>query len=153
MLELIPKLKAEIGALEAEYQSVEDRIDRSGGVDYRGELAAIRKKLNSKRHELELWSNLRAATESGSRADTARLIVEVLIADEDTDTIAEIAANFMEDEIGRFDWLTNWQVVRKREDPVAKVQAYLDEYGIAADAQEIVNYIDQMTTENPGRWK
>lgn len=153
MIELIPKLKAEIEALEAEHQSVEDRIDRSGSVDYHGELAVLRRKLNGKRHELELWSNLRAATESGSRVDTARLIVEVFLADEDTDTVAEIAADFMEDEVGRFDWLTNWQVIRGREDPVAKVQAYLSEYGIAANAQEIVNYIDRMVTENPGRWK
>jgi len=109
--------------------------------------------MNDERHELEQWTTLRAAMESGSRVDTAQLLAEVLLADEDTDTVAEIAADFMEDEVGRFDWITNWQVIREREDPVAKVQAYLDEYGIAANAQEIVNYIDRMVTENPGRWK
>ena len=51
---LIPKLKAEIEALEAQYQAAEDRIERSGGVDYRGELVTLRRKLDDKRHKLEM---------------------------------------------------------------------------------------------------
>lgn len=149
----IPALKAEIEALEAQYQQVEDRIDRAGGVDYQGELAALRRKLDTKRHELELWSKLWQAVESKSDRFTAKMIVELLLSDEDVESTQDVAADFIEDELGRFDWMNNWRVIREREDPVAKVQAYLDTYGIVADARQVVDYIDQMTVKNPGRWK
>lgn len=94
---------------------------------------------------------LQEAVETADPRVAGRLIVEmVLDADEDT---TEIAADFIENEVGRFDWVNNWEVIKAKEDPVAKVQSYLDVYGLVADAGKIVAAIDQMASENPGRWK
>ena len=94
---------------------------------------------------------LQEAVQSTNPQAAGRLIVEmVLDADEDT---AEIAADFIENEVGRFDWVNNWQVIKAKEDPVAKVQSYLTAYGLVADAQKIADAVDQMAAENPGRWK
>jgi len=94
---------------------------------------------------------LQKAVETADTRIAGRLLVEILLdADEDT---AEIAADFIENEVGRFDWTNNWAVIKAREDPVAKVQSYLDAYGLVADARKIVDAVDQMAAENPGRWK
>ena len=99
----------------------------------------------------EKIARLQAAVEAPDNRTMGGLIVELLIElDEDP---AEIAVDFIENEVGRLDWTANWQVIKEKEDPLAKVQTYLRDYGLMADAQEIVNIIDRMAVENPGRWK
>jgi hypothetical protein len=99
----------------------------------------------------EKMAKLQEAVETADPRRAGRLIVELLLdADE---SVADIAADFIENEVGRFDWVNNWQVVRSKGDPLGKVQAYLDQYGLVADAQAVVDAIDQLAAENPGRWK
>ncbi len=94
---------------------------------------------------------LQNVVESGDARTAGRLVVELLLdADEDT---AEIAADFIENEIGRHDWANNWSVIKAKENPLARVQAYLTNYGLVADPRKIVAAIDQMVAETPGRWK
>ncbi len=103
------------------------------------------------------WTKLGRAIESKNAQTAARLLVEILLdqgEDEaETELIQDVAADFIENEVGRFDWLRNWGVIRSQGDPVPKVQAYLDTYAITADARKIVAEIDRMAVENPGRWK
>ncbi len=80
-------------------------------------------------------------------------IVEALLEEPETTPNEEIAADFIENEVGRFDWVNNWQAIKKRGDPVARVRAYLLLYDLRANPVEIVNIIDQMAQNNPGRWK
>jgi predicted nuclease with TOPRIM domain len=141
----------QLAQLEAEYDRVYDRIERSGGVDYRGELAALTKQIEQVRRTMEKFNRMRAAVESTDPKQTARMIVETLI--DYGEDAEEIAADFIENEIGRLDWVNNWSVIRKTRDPVAMVQDYLTRYNLAGNAQEIVNIIDQMSARNPGRWK
>ena len=96
---------------------------------------------------------IHAAVTSADPVSTAKFIVEAVLELDNSETVAEIAADFIEDEIGRFDWKNNWEVIKTRENPVKRVQDYLNNYSIVADAEKIVNYIDLMTVENPGRWK
>jgi hypothetical protein len=96
--------------------------------------------------------NLSQAVNSDQPDEVARAIMEVLI-DADQESLIEIAADFVEDEIGHYDWVNNWRVVKGREDVVAKVAGYLREYSLPGDPQEIVNIIDRMASDNPGRWK
>ena len=94
---------------------------------------------------------IQEAVENSNSQIAGKLIVELLLgADED---VAEIAADFIENEAGRLDWVNNWRVIKGRGDALAKVQSYLNTYGLVADAQEIVNTLDRMAEENPGRWK
>lgn len=81
----------------------------------------------------------------------ATLIVEAVL--DDNEDVADIAADFVENEIGRFDWVNNWYVIRGKEDPVAKVNRYLNAYSLVADPAAVVAAIDQMAQNNPGRWK
>jgi hypothetical protein len=99
----------------------------------------------------EKSTKLQEAVESPDLAVAAQAIVEVLLDDEVS--VTDIAADFIEDEVGHYDWINNWNVVRSRTDPVQMVQEYLDRYGLVADAQAVVNVIDGMAKNNPGRWK
>lgn len=95
-------------------------------------------------------AKLQLAIEGGQKT-AGRVIMELMLdADEDPH---EIAVDFIENELGRLDWVGNWEVVKARQDPLARVQSYLNAYGLVADAQEIVNIIDKMVDTNPGRWK
>lgn len=99
----------------------------------------------------EKLEKIEAAVQDRDLSRVAVLVVEmVLDAEED---VTEIAADFVENEVGRFDWVRNWEVIKEKEDPVAKVQHYLLTYGLMADAREVVNIIDQMARTNPGHWK
>lgn len=92
---------------------------------------------------------LQEAVENSDPRIAGKLIVEIVLdADED---IAEIAADFIENEVGRLDWVNNWRVIKAREDVLAKVQSYLATYGLTVDAQEVINTVDRMAKENPGR--
>jgi len=94
---------------------------------------------------------LQKALEDISCRSAGKLVVETLLnADEDA---IEIAADFIEDEVGRFDWQSNWKTLKSKVNIIDKVQAYLKNYGLTANAQEIVNIIDSMSADNPGRWK
>lgn len=97
------------------------------------------------------WTKLREAVETDDPKKTAAIIVEVLL-DDGVDT-AEIAADFIENEVGRHDWVNNWRVIRERQEALAKVQAFLTAYGLVGDAAAVVEMIDRMAQENPGRWK
>lgn len=98
-------------------------------------------------------SRIHLAVESDDPVLTARLVAEALIEMDDSESVAEIAADFIENEVGRLDWINNWSVVREREDPVAMVQLYLDDFDIVADPVKIVEYIDRLARVNPGKWK
>jgi hypothetical protein len=103
-------------------------------------------------------AKLRAAVESVDPGAAARLIVETILeagqfqGPEYPDP-EEIAADFIENEVGRFDWMVNWNKIKSKGNPVHKVMDYLETYGIDADPEEIVDIIDQMVIDNPGRWK
>jgi len=99
----------------------------------------------------EKVSKLQEAVDSPGLECAAKLIVEVLLDDEVS--VGDIAADFIEDEVGHYDWVNNWNVVRARENPVVMVQAYLDRYGLVSDAQAVADTIDRMAQDNPGRWK
>jgi len=99
----------------------------------------------------EKRSRIEEAVNDPGLQKAAALIVEVVL--DDTEDVADIAADFVENEIGRFDWVNNWSVVRGKRDVVAMVQQYLTKYGLTADPVAVVAQIDQMASENPGRWK
>lgn len=99
----------------------------------------------------EKRSRIHEAVADAGLKKAAALIVEVVL--DDNEDVADIAADFVENEIGRFDWVNNWSVVRGRENVVGLVQAYLTKYGMAADPTAVVAEIDQMAQNNPGRWK
>lgn len=99
----------------------------------------------------EKAAKLKEAVETGDLPSAGRVVVEMLLDDEVS--VSDLAADFIEDEVGHYDWVNNWAVVKSRGNPVQKVQDYLDRYSLLSNAQAIVNTIDNMAKENPGRWK
>lgn len=142
---------AQLAELEAEYDRLSDQIEqRHGGVDYGGRLVALRKEMERVRGLKSKFDAMQKAVEAQTPRETGSAIVEVML---DSEPAEEIAADFIENEVGRFDWVNNWRTIREREDPVQKVRAYLLLYDIRANPEEIVNIIDRMAQGNPGRWK
>lgn len=139
-----------LAELEAEYGRLYDQIERQhGGVDYKGRLAALREEIEEARSLKSKFDKVRQAVES---KDPVPAIVEEILDTEELDSSEEIAADFIENEVGRFDWVNNWATIKAEGDPVAKVRAYLLIYDLRADPVKIVNIIDQMAQNNPGKW-
>jgi hypothetical protein len=73
---------------------------------------------------------------------------------DDTD---DIAYEFIEQEVGRFDWRNNWPKFKANyatpKELERRVQAWLDYCGIDYDPKEIINFLDDMVTNRNGRWR
>jgi len=144
--------KERIRELEAEYSRVADEIEnRHQGVDYQARLPALRKQIDTAKKQAAKFDRIRRAVESDMK-DAAKAIVEVLL-DEEPESIQEITADFVENELGRFDWMNNWRVIKANGQAVERIEAYLGYMGIQANPMEIVNEIERMARETPGRWK
>lgn len=65
---------------------------------------------------------------------------------------ADLAATFMEEEVGRFDWADNWPKIKAAGTAHQKVQDWLSALQIEHDPNEIVTYLDGMVAERKGRW-
>jgi hypothetical protein len=67
----------------------------------------------------------------------------------------DLAYEFMEQEVGRFDWKTNWPKFKANHEGVLvkRVQAWLDYLGIDYDPNEIISFLDKMVESQNGKWK
>lgn len=69
--------------------------------------------------------------------------------DHDTE---DLACTFLEEEVGRFDWIRNWESLRKDGIAHQKVKSWLDFMGIEHDPGAIVDYLNNLSRTRPGRW-
>lgn len=73
------------------------------------------------------------------------------------DDVEDLAADFMEQEVGRFDWKNNWPKVKEKhptpEALRARVQAWLQHMEIDHDPQGIIDYLDSMVEKRHGFWR
>ncbi len=67
--------------------------------------------------------------------------------------VEDIALEFVEQELGRFDWRNNWATAKASGALPQRIQAWLEAVGTNADAQEIIQYIDTLVADRPGRWR
>lgn len=69
----------------------------------------------------------------------------------------DLAAEFIEQEVGHYDWANNWPVFKARfpdqQSLLEHVRAWLDRMEIDHDPQSVVNYLNAMVTERPGKWR
>ncbi len=77
----------------------------------------------------------------------ARQLIERLVPD-----IEDVAYDFIEQEVGRYDWRRNWTGMRKDHDMVEHARTWLSRYGINVDAQELVHWIDEFAGQVKGNW-
>ena len=71
------------------------------------------------------------------------------VGDESTE---DIAIEFIESEVGRYDWMRNWPVYKTKWSPVHKVGAWMRRVGYEGSAKDVVRFIDWMVVNRPGRW-
>jgi len=68
---------------------------------------------------------------------------------------ADLAAEYIEGEVGRFDWQHNWPKHKENSgsDLGTKVADWLRHYEVDHDPAAIVNYLDDLLARNPeGKW-
>lgn len=67
----------------------------------------------------------------------------------------DLAYEFMEQEVGRFDWAANWPKFKANHAGilVQRVQAWLNYLGIDYDPNEIIQFLDHMVETGAGKWK
>lgn len=66
----------------------------------------------------------------------------------------DIALEYIEGEVGRFDWERNWKDHRASNGNRLRerVQSWLQHYEIDHDPQAIIDYIDNELMMRPGKW-
>lgn len=70
---------------------------------------------------------------------------------------ADLAAEFVEQEVGHFDWMANWPKFKERyptrEALLNRVREWLDYMQIEHDPVLVVNHIDAMMGNQQGKWR
>lgn len=64
----------------------------------------------------------------------------------------DLALLFMEEEVGRFDWVNNWPKLKQTTDVRQRVQDWLNALQIEHNPDEIISYLDRLIAERSGRW-
>jgi hypothetical protein len=62
----------------------------------------------------------------------------------------DLALLFMEEEVGRFDWKNNWEIVKQSGEARQRIENWLMTLGIQADSAEIIAFLDNL--KQTGRW-
>lgn len=66
--------------------------------------------------------------------------------------VEDVAANFIEDEVGRHDWVRNWEAFKDKNDPVHRIEQWARGYAMRVDPNDVVSTIDQMAKIG-GAWR
>lgn len=64
----------------------------------------------------------------------------------------DLALSFIEEEVGRFDWIANWPKFKQTTDARQRVQDWLNALRIEHDPDEIIAYLDRLVAERSGKW-
>lgn len=64
----------------------------------------------------------------------------------------DLACTFLEEEVGRFDWINNWKTIKSSGAALNRVREWLSLVNIQHDPQAIVEYLDKLATTRTGRW-
>lgn len=73
----------------------------------------------------------------------------------DEDEIHDLAYEYIEQEIGRFDWKNNWVKLRQRPDFTIKLRRWLKRVGEDGNiADQIIGHVDRMVKRfGASRWR
>ncbi len=66
----------------------------------------------------------------------------------------DIAADFVENELGRHDWMRNWPVYKSKPDLRERIATWLKHSGYtSADPADVEEAIERFLRARPGRWR
>lgn len=66
--------------------------------------------------------------------------------------IDDLAATFVEQEVGRYDWKNNWEEYKRKPNLNQRVQAWLDLLGVQTEAAALIRSVDELVNRRTGRW-
>lgn len=66
--------------------------------------------------------------------------------------VEDLALEFMETEVGRFDWIHNWPKVKATGTAPQRIKQWLEAMNVEASPDEIIEYLDNLVTKRAGRW-
>jgi len=66
--------------------------------------------------------------------------------------VDDLAATYVEEEVGRFDFKNNWEALKRRTNIQEKVRLWLEQLNVDTNPDEVIAVIDQMAASRPGRW-
>ena len=65
----------------------------------------------------------------------------------------DIAADFIENEVGRHDWANNWPRYKAKGDLRKRIARWLINAGYDSTPEAVEQAIDRMLLTQPGRWR
>ena len=65
----------------------------------------------------------------------------------------DLACQFMEDEVGRFDFRNNWAKVKEKGGVRQRIQQWLEALNADGNPDEIIEYLDRLVTDRAGNWR
>lgn len=66
----------------------------------------------------------------------------------------DIASDFIENEVGRHDWASNWPKYKAKQPNLrGRIATWLANAGYSASPEEVEHAIDQLILTRPGRWR
>ena len=69
------------------------------------------------------------------------------------DAVEDVAADFIEHEVGRLDWRNNWPKYKeKHPDYLQRIQAWTERIRLRCDPQAVVDHLNRLVVLQVGRW-
>lgn len=68
------------------------------------------------------------------------------------DDVEDVASDFVEQELGRFDWRNNWEASKRSGTALPRIRAWLASQNSQLRAEDIADWIDTTARDRPGRW-
>jgi len=65
----------------------------------------------------------------------------------------DLACQFVEEEVGRFDFRTNWAKVKEKGDVRQRIQQWLEALNTEGNPDEIIEYLDRLVADRAGNWR
>jgi hypothetical protein len=64
----------------------------------------------------------------------------------------DLACQFMEDEVGRLDFRTNWKKLKETNNVRQRIQQWLEALNTQGDPDAIIQYLDKLVAQRAGNW-
>jgi hypothetical protein len=65
----------------------------------------------------------------------------------------DLACQFMEDEVGRFDFRTNWAKLKQTNNVRQRIQQWLEALKVEGNPDAIIEYLDRLVADRAGSWR
>lgn len=69
------------------------------------------------------------------------------------DAVEDVAADYIEQQVGRHDWKNNWRVLKQKYNMVERIAEWLESYQYAQTAEAVVKHLDDMAKGVAGSWR